>query len=205
MLKMFKKPLILAIVILALGVVTLYVVPLNITNYPSAGHDIIAFGDSLTYGRGSQSGGYVGALSKDLNIDIVNLGIVGQTSKQALARIASLDGYKPKVVIVLLGGNDFLQGVPLEQTEANLAEIIKSIHNRGAITLLVGLEEPRFANAHKAMFERLSRTYHTAFVPNILDGIYGVEAYMSDNLHPNDKGYRLMAERMEFILKQLLK
>src|SRR4051812_13324715 len=78
-----------------------------IANYPSGGSDVIALGDSLVAGTGATEGrDLVSDLSRDIGAPIVNLGVSGDTTADGLARLAQLDQYHPKVVIVLLGGND---------------------------------------------------------------------------------------------------
>ena len=79
----------------------------NITNYPSRGTDIIAFGDSLVEGMGSSGGNdFVSLLSKKIDQPIINLGHSGDTTEDGVKRIGELDKYNPKIVILLLGGND---------------------------------------------------------------------------------------------------
>src|SRR3989338_1957466 len=89
----------------------------SITNYPSSGTDIIAFGDSLVVGAGATSGNdFVSLLSQKIGQRIINLGVSGDTTANGLARVSEFDQYHPKVVLVLLGGNDHLRKVPIETT-----------------------------------------------------------------------------------------
>lgn len=167
---------------------------------------VVAFGDSLTYGTGSKlGGGYVTKLESKLGLPVANLGLSGDTTEGALRRIAQVIERKPTITIVLLGGNDFLQGIPQEKTFENLGEIIEAIQASGSKVLLVGLEPLLVKNGERQAFDALAQKYQTAYVPNILQGIYGRLDMMSDNLHPNDKGYALMAERVEPELRKLLK
>jgi acyl-CoA thioesterase I len=178
----------------------------KIVNYPSSGTDIIAFGDSLVAGVGSsEGGGFVKMLSKDLGVPIVNLGVSGNTTEDALGRIEQLLMYKPKVVMVLLGGNDYLQKVPKEETFENLDKIILKIQQLGGVVLLVGIEGHLVTSRDEQYFEKLVVGRGTAYVPDILNGILGNPELMSDGLHPNDKGYRIMTDRIEPILSSLLK
>src|SRR3989344_4720939 len=176
-----------------------------IANYPSAGTDIVAFGDSLVAGTGATDGrDFVLLLSGAIGQPVINLGVPGDTTADGLARIGELDAYKPKVVLLLLGGNDYLKRIPQEQTFANLAAIIKDIQSRGAIVLLLGVRGGLFGDHFSSGFEDLRDTYHTAYVSNVLDGLLGDKQYMSDQVHPNDAGYRLIAERIAPVLKELL-
>lgn len=177
----------------------------TITNYPSSGTDIIAFGDSLVQGVGSSnSNDFVSVLSRKIEIPIVNLGHSGDTTADGLARISNLDKYNPKIVILLLGGNDYLKKVPITETENNLATIIKNIQNRGAIVLLLGVRGGLINDHFDSMFERLRSRYHTAYVSDVLSGLIADSRYMSDVVHPNDLGYSIIANRVYGVLKSLL-
>ena len=164
----------------------------EVTNFPSAGMDIIAFGDSLIEGTGStKGGGFVKMLSEDLSVPIINLGVSGDTTRDALQRISLLDRYDPKVVMVLLGGNDFLRQVPKEEILANMAKIIDEAHKRGAVTLVLDIDDG---------FEGLAEEKGAAYVSGMLKGIFGRRNLMSDDFHPNDLGYRLMADKIKPVL-----
>lgn len=177
----------------------------TITNYPSSGTDIIAFGDSLVEGYGSsQRKDFVSFLSQDIGEPIINLGVSGDTTEQGLARIDELDKYHPKVVILLLGGNDAIHKVPTEQTFENLGKIIEEIQKRGAIVLLVGVRGGVLSDPYASQFQKLADTYHTAYVTDALSGLFANQKYMSDEVHPNDAGYAIIASRIEPVLKSLL-
>ena len=168
----------------------------EITNFPSANSGVVAFGDSLTYGVGSaQGGGFVSMLSTELSIPITNLSMSGDTTADALKRVGDVAKRKPAITILLLGGNDFLLRVTEKETFDNLRKIIEAIHASGSAVILVGLG---------SQLESLSDEYNTAYVPDILDGIYGNSKLMSDSLHPNDAGYKIMAERIKPVLQKLL-
>ncbi len=175
------------------------------TNYPSAGTELVAFGDSLVYGTGSSGGGFVALLAQKVGQPIANLGVPGDTTAQALARLSDLDKYKPKAVLLLLGGNDYLRRVPKEQTFGNLAAIIEDIQKRGAIVLLLGVRGGLLQDNFAPEFKALAKKYHTAYVPNVLDGLLGNKEYMFDEVHPNDAGYAKIAERIAPLLQQLIK
>ncbi len=176
-----------------------------ITNYPSSGTDVIAFGDSLVTGKGAPEGeGLVDLLSRAVGQPIINLGYSGDTTSKALERIGQVDAYNPKVVIVLLGGNDYLGRVPREQTFTNLATIIETMQAKGAIVLLLGVRGGLLQDNFKNSFEALAKQYHTAFVPDVLSGLLGNEEFMYDAVHPNQAGYARIAKRVLPVLKTLL-
>ncbi len=177
----------------------------EVRNYPSSGTDIVAIGDSLVVGTGAaRTEGFVDMLSERVGRPIVNLGRTGDTSEQVLARIDELDQYRPQVVILLVGGNDYLKRIDREETAANIAEIILNIQERGAIVLLLGVRGGVFVDNFKPMYENLSKTYQTAYVPDVLSGLLGKDEYMADQIHPNTIGYERITERVYPELAKLL-
>ncbi len=178
-----------------------------VRNFPSAGTDIIAFGDSLVQGTGATSSGtnFVSLLSRKIGRPIINLGVSGNTTADGLARLAELDQYNPKVVLLLLGGNDHLRKVPIDVTFGNLGSIIQNLQSRGAVVLILGVKGNLFGDKFKPQFEKLRDTYHTAYVPDVLDGLFGKRQFMSDSVHPNDVGYAKIADRIYPELVKLLR
>lgn len=197
---------IILIVFAVLGVLYFNRTEKPITNYPSSGIDVIAFGDSLVAGSGATNGNdFVSLLSKQVGREIVNLGAPGDTTADGLARVSELDQYRPKVVLLLLGGNDHLKKVPIETTFENLGKIIENIHSRGAIVLLLGVKGNLFGDKFEPEFEKLRDRYKTAYVSDVLDGLFGNAKFMEDSIHPNDAGNRIIAERIYPVLTPLLK
>ena len=177
----------------------------DIRNYPSSGTDIVAFGDSLVWGEGSDQGkDFVSLLSQKIGQPIVNLGNPGDTTADGLARINALDKYHPKVVLLLLGGNDYLKRVPVDVTFANLGKIIENIQARGAIVVLLGVRGG-VIDHFSGRFSDLSKKYETAYVSDVLSGLIGEPKYMFDEVHPNNAGYAIIANRIYPVLAPLLK
>lgn len=179
----------------------------KIKNYPSRGTDIIAFGDSLVQGVGatSDSTNFVSILSRRIGKPIVNLGVSGNTTEDGLSRLNELDKYKPKVVILLLGGNDYLKKVPIDTTFNNLEKIIKNIQSRGAVVLLLGVRGGIVTDKFDERFEELAEKTGSAFVSNVLDGLITKQEFMSDPIHPNDTGYAKIATRVYPVLYKVIK
>lgn len=178
----------------------------EVKNHPSTGTDIVAFGDSLVEGVGASSKeeNFVSLLSQQLGQPIVNLGVSGDTTEAGLRRITEIDAYKPKVVLLLLSGNDRLRRIPEEQTLENLGKIITYMQDSGAVVVLLGVKGNVFTNSFGKKLEQLSRDYKTAYVPDVLDGLFGNSKYMSDPIHPNDLGYEKVAEKIYPVLQQYL-
>lgn len=167
---------------------------------------IVILGDSLAAGVGSASKqGFVGRLEQRLGISIVNKGISGNTTRQGLDRLErDVLSLKPALVIVELGGNDFLQKVPPDETFANLEQIIARIQAQGAPVLLLGVQGGLFQDKAGGRYQSLARKMKTAYVANIMDGIWTNPALKDDTIHPNDAGYERVAERIEPTLRRML-
>ncbi len=177
----------------------------KVTNYPSKGTDIIAFGDSLVQGVGSSKGNdFVSVLARKIGRPIINLGISGNTTADGVKRLSEIDKYNPKVVILLLGGNDYLKKVPKVDTFNNLQTIIDHVHKRGSIVVLLGVRGGLLVDNFKGDFADLSDKNNTVFVPNVLDGLIGNDKLMSDAIHPNDLGYKIIADKVYEVLKDLI-
>lgn len=178
----------------------------QVKNFPSKGTDIIAFGDSLVVGLGATEGNdFVSILSKKIGLNIINLGVSGNTTEDGLNRINELDQYDPKVVLLLLGGNDAIRQLPIETTFRNLEIIISKIQSRGSVVLLLGVKGGLLGDKFKSEFERISKKYHTAYVPNVLDSLFGNRKFMTDSIHPNNQGNVIIAEKIYPVLLPLLK
>ncbi len=179
----------------------------EVKNYPSSGTDIIAFGDSLVEGVGASSKekNFVSLLSQKIEKPIVNLGVSGDTTEAGLARVSQIGQYKPRIVLLLLSGNDRLRRIPEEQTLENLGKIITYIQDRGAMVVLLGVRGNVLSNSFDKKLEQLSLDYKTAYVPDVLDGLFGNSEYMSDPIHPNDLGYEKVAEKVYPVLVKYMK
>ena len=107
------------------------------------------------------------------------------------------------MVIVLLGGNDVLQGVSTTGTVVNLRAIVRSIQESGAVVILVGIQGGAFTDRLADGFRTLAAETRAAYVPNVLRGIIGNPLLSSDAVHPNAAGYRIVAQRILPALEKL--
>lgn len=175
----------------------------KITNYPSKGETIVAFGDSLVEGVGATKGNdFPSVLSRISGKSIINMGVSGNTTAQGLARIDEVIAQKPKVVLVLLGGNDFLRKVPLKETFKNIDDIVVKIQDSGAVVVLLGIKGGLLSDEYASYFKEISQKRGTLYVSNVLSGLFGHNEYMSDGIHPNDVGYRKMVDRIYPVFKK---
>lgn len=195
-------------VVLALLLWVVWPSPLSrVANAGSRGSAIIAFGDSLTAGYGASTGeDYPSGVSRRLGIAVMNAGVNGDTTESALARIDDdVLSRDPRIVIVGLGGNDFLQSVPIATTEANLRATIRRIREAGAMVVLLGFRFPSLNADYEAMYERVAEKEQALLVPRVLKGILNDPSLKSDAIHPNARGYDLMAERVAGPLGKLIR
>lgn len=177
---------------------------------------IVAFGDSLTAGYGVEPGlGYPDWLQKRLDREglayrVVNQGISGDTTSGGVARVEEALRLSPVVVILSLGANDGLRGLPLEATRANLAEMMDRLQASGARVLLGGMTLPRnygqdYIRDFESIFKDLAREKRAGLIPFLLEGVATDPNLMqSDALHPNAEGNRRVAEGVYRYLRPML-
>ena len=179
----------------------------EIANVNSKGKNIICFGDSLTFGYGAEEGGdYPAALSKMIGWAVLNKGVSAETSFDALKRIKEdvLDN-DPYLVIVEFSGNDFIKKIPIGDTMKNIQKIVEAIQSNGAMVALVDVSSILIMNEYSFKLRRLSRKYKTIFVGRVLTDIFDRPALKSDFIHPNEAGYKLIAQRVYKAIEPYLK
>ncbi len=170
----------------------------EIKNIDSKGKNIVCFGDSVTFGYGAEPGGdYPSALTKMISIPVINAGIDGDTSTEALKRIKSdVLGRDPLLVIVEFGGNDFLKKIPQEVTLNNMREIIGTVQAQGAMVAVADISTGMIMKQYRSVFYNLTRKKGAIFIPSIMSGIITNPRLKSDFIHPNSDGYNVIAQRI---------
>jgi acyl-CoA thioesterase-1 len=200
-----KRYIVIAIVAVAL-VIGGFLVFRKSPNYikPMAGENIIFFGDSLVEGVGATDGqDLVSKLARATGLDIINAGRSGDTTVTALTRLETdVLAKKPKVVIILLGGNDFLRQVPSAQTETSIRTIVEKILLTGSGIILIN-ENKNIGST--PVFRKLAKEKNIPYIENILGGVAGDRQLMSDAIHPNSDGYAILAEKIRPVLEDYLK
>ncbi len=177
----------------------------KITNFPPQGRSIVAFGDSLVEGVGATGGNdFVSLLSRQVGEPIINMGVAGHTTRDGLARVSEANKQDPKVVLILLGGNDFLRKIPVAETFQNLDQIISKLQAEGAVIILLGVQGGLFSDGYDEYFEDLAEERGTLYVENVLDGLLYHDDLMSDSIHPNNLGYQKIADKVLPALKKAL-
>ncbi len=178
---------------------------------------IVALGDSLTAGLGvDPDQNYPARLQSKIDAAgyryrVVSAGVSGDTSAQGLSRLSAVRELYPKIVILELGANDGLRGLPLEETRRNLATIIGRLRQDGAEVVLAGMEvPPNYGSAYtqdfRGIFSGLAAQYHVALIPFFLAGVGGIhELNQDDGIHPTARGYDIVVENVWKALKPLLR
>lgn len=178
----------------------------RLAHLDSPGENIICFGDSITRGEGASEGNdYPALLARALNTKVINAGVNGNTTRDALERIEEdVLRHNPRMVIIEFSGNDFLQGIPKDQTFANLEKMIGLIQRKQAMVVLLEVGAGRFQDAYLYGFRQIAKKNRALLIPDILQGVFSNPALKSDWLHPNDAGYRIIADRVYQAIGPLL-
>lgn len=184
----------------------------------SASNTLLVLGDSLSAEYGLSRGeGWVTLLEarlRDTGIEanVVNASISGETTSGGAARLpALLKQHKPTLVILELGGNDGLRGLPVQSAQANLRQMIKQSQDAGARVLLLGMRIPpnygrTYTERFFAMYAQLAKEHKAALVPFFLEKVADDSAlFQSDRIHPNADAQPLMLKNVWPTLKPLLK
>lgn len=192
----------------AVAVLLLMALALNSNAVRAQSMDIMLFGDSLMAGYGlPPEQGFQAALQDKLvqrgyGVAFVNAAVSGDTSGAALARLPAALAKKPDAVIVGLGGNDMLQGLPPDRVHANLARIVEGFQAEGIPVLLLGmLASPRLGDRYvsefNSIYPELASRYDVALYPFFLDGVaLDASLNQADRIHPNAQGVQAIVERV---------
>ncbi len=157
---------------------------------------IICFGDSLTFGTGAVPGmDYPSQLSKMILKPVINAGAPGDTTASALTRLQrDVLSKSPDMVLITLGGNDLKNGVAKDVAFKNLKRIVKSIQGQGARVVIGGLRFPLRDRGFARGYKDLADQTGAVLIADIFKDIIGNRSLMSDPIHPNGSGYKIMAQ-----------
>ena len=169
---------------------------------------ILAFGDSLTAGYGlSEADGFVPQLTAALqkmgrDVQVINGGVSGDTTAGGLSRLDWALGDQPQVMLLELGGNDMLRGLPPGVTATNLDQIVAKAQAAKVTILLIGMKAaPNLGTDYRAQFDALypalAKSHNLLFYPFMLDGVAGDPSLLQgDGIHPNPKGVGIIVNRI---------
>jgi len=172
---------------------------------------VVALGDSITYGTGATpQTSYPSVLAALTGWRVVNAGVPGDTSAQAMTRLpALLAEHRPAMVIVSVGGNDFLRRLPESDTRAHVERIVVDARAAGALPLLIGVPRPTVTGAltgsldDHPLFEDLATKQRVPLAAGLWARVLGDERLKSDAIHANAAGYRAFAETLHLRLREL--
>ncbi len=187
-------------------------------NAVAADGTILVFGDSLSAALGIRpEQGWVALLTQRLQAQgygyqIVNASVSGETTEGGVARLPrALQLHRPAIVVLELGANDALRGLPLASTRVNLEQMVREARDAGARILLVGIRippnyGPRYGEAFANIFPELAKQYHLPLVPFLLQDVALNPARMQeDGMHPNAAGELVVLETVWPYLQPLIK
>ena len=165
---------------------------------------VLAFGDSLTYGTGaSEEESYPAQLARLIGRTVMRAGVPGEVSADGLARLPeALDEHRPKLFILCHGGNDFLRRLPKQQTSANVRAMIRLAKSRGIDVVLIGTPEPGFTVTPPDFYAEIAGEFRMPYEDTVVGKILRDSSLKSDAIHPNARGYRLLADRVAELLKK---
>ena len=178
--------------------------------------NVVILGDSLTYGTGASSGeDYASILASKTGWNVINAGVPGNTSYDGLARLPQIleahesGGQKIDLLIVELGGNDFLKHVPESETVNNLKSILSQAKAKRINTALIAI--PKFSPVGAAfgalsdhpLYEELAEETDTPLIQDLFSDVLAKNSLKADPIHPNAEGYRLVASQLQSALMDL--
>jgi len=163
---------------------------------------ILAYGDSLTYGYNvSRSESYPAKLEVLTGISVINSGVSGEVSAQGLKRLPKvLDEHHPQLVILCHGGNDLLRKMDPEKMEFNIRGMIQLSLDRDIPVILLGVPKLGIFLSSSDVYEKIANSMNVIFIEDLISDVLGDKLLKSDSIHPNKKGYNLMAEEIYSLL-----
>jgi lysophospholipase L1-like esterase len=165
---------------------------------------VLAFGDSLTFGTGaSEEESYPAQLEKLIGHRVVRAGVPGEVTAQALARLpGALDEHAPRLLLLCIGGNDFLRRLGNAQASQNVRAMVQLARSRGVGVLLVGTPEPGLLPSAPAFYADIAKELGVPYEGSVITDVLKDASLKSDPIHPNARGYRVIAERIAESLKK---
>jgi lysophospholipase L1-like esterase len=165
---------------------------------------ILAFGDSLTFGTGADSGqSYPAVLEDMIGRRVINAGIPGEVTAEGLQRLPEvLDQEKPDLLILCHGGNDLLRKLSETQMESNLKAMIRLARNRNISVVLVAVPAPSLSLAPPPLYADTAEEFSLPIEKDILPKILKKRELKADQIHPNAAGYHQMAQALAVLLQK---
>lgn len=175
-------------------------------SYVPLKHDavVLAFGDSITYGFGAPLGhSYPAVFESETGYHVINAGVSGEESAQGLKRLPTLLRKRPKLVILCHGGNDILRKHSREELKNNLLKMVKLIKKSGAIVMIVGVPDFHLLGFKPLpLYKEVAKETGAIYEGKVLSYIEQHRELKSDYVHPNEKGYKMMADAFAQLLRK---
>ncbi len=164
---------------------------------------ILAFGDSLTRGKGAnENESYPTILQKLSGRKVINAGISGELSATGLKRFAeTIEKHSPDLIILCHGGNDILQKKDLNKMGDNIREMIKIARDKNLPVILLGVPRPGLFLSSADIYIEIAKTTDVIFIEELMADVLGDKSLKSDMAHPNEMGYRKIAEDLYALLQ----
>lgn len=165
---------------------------------------VLAFGDSLTFGTGAATNeSYPAQLKTLISRNVIAAGVPGETSADGLARLpGALDEYQPKLLILCHGGNDFLQKLGDDKAAANVRAMVKLAKDRGIAVVLIATPKPGLSPTPPDFYVAIAKEFSIPVDDAVLKKVLTDNDLKSDLVHPNARGYGVIAEAMAKLLKK---
>ena len=164
---------------------------------------VLAFGDSLTFGTGAaDTESYPAALQRLIGRKVIAAGVPGETSQEGVARLPeALDEFKPQLLILCHGGNDFLRKLGEQNAAANVRNMVKLARGRGIAVVLIATPKPGLMPSAPEFYAGIAKEFGIPLEDGVLKKVLTDNALKSDLIHPNAKGYARIAEAVAQLLK----
>jgi len=198
-------------------ILTLLIISLQVLTANTNTKTILFLGDSLTEGLGVSKKDTYPSLVENLiktklnqDVNVINAGVSGSTTSDGLSRLNWYLKREPDIIFIALGANDGLRGLDLNKSQKNLEEIVSRALDSKAKVLLAGMLMPpnygvEYTKNFKQMFENVKNKYNLKFMPFLLKGVAGEKQLnQGDGIHPNEKGYKIIANEVFKFLKDEL-
>ncbi|BET66534.1 arylesterase [Opitutales bacterium ASA1] len=162
----------------------------------SEGAVVVAFGDSLTRGTGAAEGAdYPSVLARLSGLEVVNAGVPGERAAEGLRRLSSvLERHQPQLVILCHGGNDILASASDEAIAAELGRMIETIREAGADVVLIGVPKRGLVLRSAAFYAEVAERFGVPYEEDVVADVLSTASLKSDYVHPNEKGYAMIAD-----------
>lgn len=165
---------------------------------------LLAFGDSITFGTGASPGeSYPVVLARLTGRTVINAGVPGEVTADGLKRLPdALESHHPALLLLCLGGNDFLRKLDEGEAAANIRAMVELARGRGVDVVLIGVPKPGLSPSPPPFYREIAREAAVPYEGEALKKILTTSSLKADYIHPNVRGYTVLAEAIAALLKK---